>query len=207
MSKSTANHSRLKGVPTTIRTKLKRTGSLSLGLLGRRDSLAVFSVVTVGYLFAFLYMLQDMFIETSAGFDVSVPVSDPLSIMFQRGPGLFAYEAIAVIEAGVITWTFSPLNTLIGLVLAVLVGFNLALTYLAVSQPKACGMGASSGLFASLPALLAGGTCCAPVIALVFGIQMSATLVTAFTWMLPIGAALLLLSLVYVSGKVDPTAV
>lgn len=178
-----------------------------MGLLRRWDSLLVFVFVTVGYLGAFLYMMQDIFIDTSVGFGVSVPVSDPLSVMFQPGPGLIAYEAIAVVELGVLSWTFSPINTAIGLSIAVLAGLNMAMTYLAVTQPKACGLGASSGVIASIPALLAGGACCAPVVAIVFGIQMSAVLVTAFTWMLPAGGALLALSLVYIAGKVDPTAI
>jgi hypothetical protein len=163
--------------------------------------------VTVSYLFAFLYMMQDIFIEPSAGFSVAVPVTDPLSVMFQPGPGLFSFEAIAVIELGIISWTFSPLNTAMGLSLAILVGLNLGMTYLAVIQPKSCGIGASSGILAGIPALFAGGACCAPVVALIFGIQMSATLVTAFTWLLPAGGALLVASLFYITGKVDPTAI
>jgi len=188
------------------RSRLGTTARLSVGLLRRRDSFAVFLAVTVGYLFAFLSMMQNVFVETSAGVGVSVPVQDPLSHMFRQAPGQFAFEAIAVVEVGVVTWLFSPLNTLIGLSIAGLVALNLALTYLAVIQPHSCGIGASSGVFASVPALLAGSACCAPIIAIVFGIQMSAIVVTAFAWLLPVGVALLLGSLVYVAGKVDPTA-
>ncbi len=180
---------------------------MSVGLLGRRDSLAVFLGVTVGYLLAFLYMMTDIAINPNAGFGISVPVADPWSQMFQRGPGQFSFEGIAFIELGVVSWAFSPLNTVIGLSIAVLAGLNLALTYLAVTQPKSCGIGTSSGVFASVPALLAGSACCAPVVAIVFGIQMSGILLTAFTWLLPVSIALLLLSLVYVAGKVDPTAI
>lgn len=180
---------------------------MSVGLLGRRDSLVVAVAVTVGYLFAFLYMVQDVVINTDAGIGVSVPVADPLSTMFQRAGGQFSFEAVALVELGVVSWTFSPLNTLVGTTIAALVGLNIALTYLAVTQPRACGIGASSGVFASVPALLAGGACCAPVLALVFGIQMSGLLLTAFAWLLPVGVALLLVSLVYVAGKVDPAAI
>ncbi len=180
---------------------------MAVGLLKRRDSLSVFLAVTVGYLFVFLYMVTDIAINTSAGFSVSVPVADPLSHMFQQGPGRFSFEGIALIELGVITWAFSPINTLVGLGIAALVGLNLALTYLAVTQPKSCGIGTSSGLLASVPALLAGSACCAPVIAIVFGIQLSSVLLTTITWLLPVSVGLLLASLVYIAGKVDPTEI
>lgn len=180
---------------------------MSVGLLRRRDSLAVFLAVTLGYLVAFLWMMQNVFVGTDVGFGVAVPVEDPLSHAFQQAPGQFAFEAVAVVEFGVVTWLFSPLNTLVGLSIAGLVGLNLALTYLAVTQPRACGIGATSGVFASVPALLAGSACCAPIVAIVFGIQMSGLLLTAFAWLLPVGVALLLVSLVYIAGKVDPTAV
>lgn len=178
---------------------------MCVGLVRRRDSLTVFLLSIVGYLFAFLYMMQNLFVEFDAGFSASMPVADPLSRMFEQSAGQFAYEPIALVELGVVTWLFSPVNTLIGLGIAVLVGLNLALTYLAVRQPKSCGVGVSTGIIASIPALLAGSACCAPIIVVILGIQMSGVLLTAFTWVLPAGVVLLLASLVYIAGKVDPT--
>lgn len=207
MSNETANLTRTQSVSGAVKQRLQRTGRVSLGLLGRRDSFSVFLAVTVGYLLAFLYMMTDIAINTDAGFGISVPVSDPLSRMFQQGPGQFSFEGIALIEMGVATWAFSPINTLIGASLSILVGLNLALTYLAITQPKSCGIGTGSGVLASVPALLAGSACCAPVIAIAFGIQMSGILLSAFTWLLPVSISLLLGSLVYVAGKVDPSAV
>lgn len=207
MASNTRNTTRIASLPRALGERLRRTGALSVGLLGRRDSLAVFLAVTTGYLVAFLYMMTDMVLNTSAGFGITVPVDDPLSLMFQQGPGQFSYEAIALVELGVATWAFSPINTAIGLVLAVLVGVNLALTYLAVTQPKACGLGAGSGVLASVPALLAGSACCAPVIAIVLGLQLSGVVLSAFAWLLPVSLVLLLGSLVYVAGSVDVTAV
>ncbi|MFC7072019.1 hypothetical protein ACFQJ7_03910 [Halovenus rubra] len=197
----------IREIPSSVKHRLYLTGSLSVGLLTRRDTVAIFFGLVVGYLSIFLYMMNDIAYNVSAGFSWSVPVSEPLSLMFEQGPGQFSYEAIAFVELGVLTWTVSPINTLIGLFLASLVGLNLSLTYLAVTQPAACGLGAGSGLLASVPALLAGSTCCAPVIAVVFGLQMSGLLLTAFSWLLPVSVVLLLGSLVYVAGSVDPTAV
>lgn len=207
MSGNTPTRARLRAIPAAARRQLRNVGRVSFGLFRRRDSRAVFAAVTVAYLGTYLYAITDIAIDTSAGFSYSMPVADPLARMFEPGPGQFSYEAIAFIELGVITWVFSPLNTALGLGIAALVGVNLAVTHLAVTQPAACGIGAGSGVLASLPALLAGGACCGPVIAIALGIQMGGVLLTVYSWLLPASVVLLLASLVYVSRKVDPTAV
>ncbi len=183
--------------------QLRRTQD-ALGLVFTRlDSVSVFVFVTVGYLVAFLWIVGDLSLRPDVAANLVV-IDDPLSRMFDRtGPASF--EAVALVDTGVVRWLASPVNVLIGLVLAGLVGVNLAMTYLAVVQPASCGIGAGSGLFASLPALLSGTLCCGPVILIALGIQASALLLTLFVWMLPIGVAMLLGSLVYVAGKIDVT--
>ena len=89
-----------------------------------------------------------------------------------------------------------------------LVGLNLALTYLAWTQPKACGIGeSSSGLLAGLPALLSGTACCGPVLLLVVGIQASGVLITAFQFLLPVAALVLVGSLILVGRQITPSSV
>lgn len=204
---SKTHDSRIRRVPSAARNRLATTLSMAAGVGRRRDTLSVFGLSVVGYLFAFLWMMQNVFVEFDAGFSLSVPVREPLARMFERSTGQYAFEPIAIVELGVITWLFSPLNTLIGLALAVLVGLNLALTYLALRQPKSCGIGATTGILASVPALLAGSACCAPIIVVILGLQISGLVLAAFTWLLPIGAAMLVGSLVYIAAKVDPTAI
>ena len=99
---------------------------------------------------------------------------------------------------------FSPFDTLFGLGLAVLVGLNLALFYLAWTQPAACGIDSATGAFAAVPALLSGTACCGPVLLLLLGVQASGLLLTAFDVLLPLAVVTLLGSLVLVSRNVDP---
>lgn len=173
-------------------------------VLRRRDSLAVAGVVTVAYLLGYLWAARDLSVRTDVSPGLLV-VPDPLEQVFRRtGPASF--EAIAVLDTGVLRLLVSPINISIGLVLAVLVGLSLGLTYLAVVQPRSCGIGAGSGLLASLPALLSGTVCCGPVILIAVGIQASGLLMTMFAWLLPIGVLLLVGSLVYVAGKIDLSA-
>ncbi|WP_331235979.1 hypothetical protein [Natronorarus salvus] len=178
---------------------------MSRGALARRDSAAVFSLVALLYLLGFLFAIGDLNVRPEAGLSLFV-VDDPLSRMVEPGPGPFAYEGVATIDLLLFRYLLSPVNLAIGLGLSLLVGLNLALSYLAITQPKSCGIGTSTGVLASVPALVSGTACCAPVVFLVFGIQASAALLTVFVWLLPIGVVFLVGSLAYVSTEVDPTA-
>lgn len=196
---------RFAAYPARARNRLVVTGAVARGVLRRRGSLAVFTGVAVGYLLAFLWLLGDLLVATEVGFSVFV-VEEPLSRALQPAPGAFLFQPVALLEFGVVVWELSPLNTLLGVGIAALVGFNLAVSYLAVTQPRSCGLSTGAGVLASIPALLAGSTCCAPVLLLVFGIQASGLVLAAFVWLLPVSVLLLVSTLVYVAGKVDPTA-
>ena len=206
MSKRISATDRIAALPGKARKRLATTGSLVGGLLRRPGTLAIVLVVMLGYLTVFLIVMQDFTFDLGVGFS-SFVVDQPLDRMFEPGPGHYQYEPIAVLDIWIGTWVFSPLNTAIGLVISLLVGLNFALTYLAVTQPKSCGIGAGTGVLAAVPALFAGSACCGPVIFLVVGIQASGILLTAFQWLLPAAALVLLGSLGFVAGRVDPTAV
>jgi len=206
MSNTTSPRGRIAALPGQLRRRLSLTRTLTRGLLGRPDTLALFLAVTVAYLTAFLVVMQDFTFDLGVGFSAFF-VDEPLARMFEPGPGYYQYEAVGVLDVGVGTWVFSPLNTVIGLFVSVLVGLNLALSYLAVTQPRSCGIEAGTGALAAVPALLAGSACCGPVIFLVIGIQAGGVLLTAFQWLLPAAVLVLAGSLVFVAGKVDPAAV
>jgi hypothetical protein len=109
------------------------------------------------------------------------------------------------LEPGAVVY-LAPLNTVLGLVLATLVGLNLAITYLAWRQPAACGLGASSAAaVAGLPALLSGAACCGPILLLIVGVQATGLLLTAFELLVPVATLLLVGSLLLVGRQVDPT--
>lgn len=183
---------------------VRRTGAASRGALRRRDAATAFGVVSLVYLLGFLYAIGDLAIRPGIGTGLIV-VEEPLSRAFEPGPGPFAYEGIAVLDLGIARYLFSPVNLLLGLGLSALVGLNLALSYLAVTQPRSCGVGAGTGLLVSVPALLSGTACCAPVVLIVLGIQASALVLSLFVWLLPIGVVALLVSLLYVATRIDPT--
>lgn len=187
---------------TGLRSSVRRTPAVVAATFRRRDAAAVAVLAGVAYLVTYLVAIGDLSLRSGVGTGFLV-VADPLSRMVEPGPGRFAYEAIAVVDLGVARYLLSPINTAIGAVIAVLVGLNLGLSYVAVAQPQSCGLGASSGLLASVPALLAGGACCAPVALLALGITASGTVLLVVSWLLPIGILALCASLLYLAGRID----
>lgn len=185
----------LRGVPVDVAGVVRLT-------LGRRDGSAVVAAVTVGYLLAYLWATGDLSIRTGVDPRVLV-IADPFDRLFAR-TGPTSFGAIATVDTGVVRLLFSPVNVAIGAVVAGLVGINLGVTYLAIRRPKACGIGAGSGLLASVPALLSGTVCCGPVVLLAVGVQATALVLTAFVWLLPVGVVLLLASLAYVATRIEP---
>jgi hypothetical protein len=186
-------------------TAVSRTVDASALALRRRDGRLVFGAVTVGYLAAYLWAVGHL-ASGLGGVGITV-VNDPFATFLRPELGPFTFTPVARVAIGPVTYLFS-FNTVIGLLVAALVGLNLALSYLAWRQPAACGIGErSTGLLASVPALVSGTACCGPVVLIAVGIQASGVLLTAFQWLLPAAAVLLVGSLVLVGRKVRPAAV
>lgn len=181
---------------------VSRTLAATRAVFDRRDAVAVVAVTAVAYLLVYLYALGHL-APGLGGFDVVV-VSGALGKFLRPELGPFAFTPVARVSLGPVTYLFS-FNTVIGAGIAGLVGLNLGLTYLAWRQSAACGVGtSSSGVLASIPAVLSGTACCGPVVLIVLGIQASGIVVTAFQFLVPVAVVLLLGSLVLVGRQVDP---
>ncbi|WP_241692817.1 hypothetical protein [Haloarcula salina] len=181
---------------------MSKTHTATVLTVRRRDALLVTVTVAVGYLLVYLWALGHL-APGLGGYAVSV-VDAPLSKLFRPALGPFSFTPVARVQFGPVTYLFS-FNSVLGLGLAVLVGLNFGLTYLAWTQPAACGLGqSSSGFLASIPAVLSGTACCGPVVLIVLGIQASGVLLTTFQYLLPVSALLLVGSLVLVGRQIDP---
>lgn len=173
-----------------------------LGKLRTILSLPYYRRLAVGigvvYLALFLVALQDISLG-GRGFQL---VTADWTRMFDR-TGAITFEPIAQVSLSVLTILVSPINILIGGVLAVLAGLNLTVTWMAFRQPKACGFNRSTGILASVPALLAGSACCAPAIVLILGLQISSLFVTVFQVLIPASIVLLLVTLAMILRRTD----
>jgi hypothetical protein len=164
-------------------------------IIQKRRTRWVFLVSSVLYLLLYLFAIGDLgFYGWQNEFAVQTS-SQPFPMLFKQiSP--FYFEAIALVKVPLMSYLFSPLNLLFAIVLAVLVGLNIALSYIAIVQPKVCYGNPTLGVFSSLPALIAGSACCGPIILLVLGIQASAFLIALFGVLVPIAIMLLLGTLV-----------
>ena len=183
---------------------LRRVGRVVRVAGSRRDSGAIIVSTGLAYALVYLFAIGNLSIQPGIGRNLVI-VADPWTRMFDPGPGWFAYEPIAIVDLWAVRYLLSPVNTSISLAVGVLVGINMGLVYLAIRQPRACRIGTASGVFASVPALLAGGACCAPLLLIVLGITAGGTLITLIGWLLPIGVVLLVISLSYLANHIDPT--
>lgn len=191
-------------VPAMVRS-IRQTTAVVAGVIRRRDGLVAAAFSTVGYLVLYVVAIGDLSLRL--GTDIGLVVVDrPLVRLFEQAPGAFSFEPILLVQFGLGTYLFSPINAALGLSIAVLVGLNVALSRVAIAQPNSCGIGAGSGLIASIPALLAGGACCAPVVLIVLGITASGALLAILPWLLPLGIVLLVASLVHLAAQIDPAA-
>jgi hypothetical protein len=186
-----------------IGRRFASTGRSLVLLVRQRDALAIATLLAAAYLAVYLVAVGDLSFRFGLSVEVVTVVADPLSRMLER-TGRFAWEPVALVDLGVARWLVSPLNVAVGGVLALLVGANVGLTYLAWRYPQACGVersrGTGSSALAAIPALLSGTACCGPTVLIAVGVSASGTLLTVFEWLLPLGVLLLLASLVYTGG-------
>ena len=111
-----------------LRTAVARTRTGTALALRRRDGRLVFGGVTAAYLVAYLRAVGHL-APGLGGFGVTV-VSDPVGKLLRPELGPFTFTPVARVVAGPVIYLAS-FGTVVGAVLAVLVGLNLTLTYLA----------------------------------------------------------------------------
>lgn len=146
------------------------------------------------YALGYLAAIGDLNLHAAFGRVGIRVMPDPLSLMLQRRYAL-QFEAIAIVDLPWAVWLLSPVNLGIALGLGALVGINLVLGVRAFRQ-RACGVGGATAAMATVPALLSGAACCAPVTLLLLGVPLTGGLLALFEWLLPLAVVLLIASAV-----------
>ena len=111
----------------------------------------------------------------------------------RRGP--FLFEPVGVLHLAPFAIFLSIPNLAIALALGLLVAANVAASYYGF---HALGMRGTRGLHAligTIPALISGAACCVPTLILVIGLQLTATVTAVWSWLVPVSALLLAVSL------------
>ena len=153
-------------------------------LLTSRGTMGLALGVALAYLVLFLVAIADLTID-AAWRPASLLVVANWEGLILRQQAPFQFEAIAILKLPFIVWLVSPMNMAIGVALGLLTGLQIALVRIARRCAIACGLSPVTGVVAGLPGLLAGSACCAPLLFLLLGIQVTASLVTLMGLLIP----------------------
>jgi hypothetical protein len=150
--------------------------------------------IGIGYLLFYLIATGVLVFSTNpspAGIQISSQWQDLL--FRQRTP--FNWEPIGLISLGVVQIFLALPNIAFGVLIAVLVGVNIAVSAYTYSVRNVCRINPSSSVLAAAPALLTGVACCGPTLLISLGLA-SATVTVAFVSILPFLLPLALVGLV-----------
>ncbi len=122
--------------------------------------------------------------------------------------GAFLFEPIAAIyPLPQFVLFLSPGNVVLGGVLAMLFGLNVAVAVHAVSQATTCRRTAIGRLASVLPAFLTGMVCCVPSFVLLFGASTAAVLLPALApirgYLFPLSVVLMLITLLWGAQRTE----
>ena len=111
----------------------------------------------------------------------------------QRAP--FLFEPIGALHFGPFMLFLSIPNIVIATALGLLVAANVAVSYFSFHALGLRGVRGLHSLIGTIPALISGAACCVPTLILVIGLQLTATVATIWSWLVPASALLLVGSL------------
>ncbi|MFP3990124.1 hypothetical protein U9R90_22180 [Streptomyces sp. E11-3] len=178
----------------------------------RRIGLVSAAVVLMAYLFS----IGDLAVSASGRF-TGAPVFQTAGEQLFRARAPYLFEPVLAIHPGPYVAVFlSPVNLLLGAVIAALVGCNIAVAGLAARQAASCRYpGRRTGyarLLGVLPAFLLGFACCVPTFLLVLGTGTAAALLPVLLPLRPVFYPLTLVmlagTLVWGTSRIDrPAAV
>lgn len=172
-------------------------------LMAQRQERRVAVAAVAAYWLLYLLAMQDLSLHTQFQAFSVIAADQPWQLMWKvRAP--FQFEPVVLLRAPFLSWTLSPVNAAIGLILAVLVGINLALAWTALRRPQQCSARPATGLVAALPGLLAGSACCGPALFLALGVPVTATVLGLFGVLVPASAVLLVVALAVNLRKFQP---
>ncbi|MBD3895688.1 hypothetical protein IEI94_07460 [Halomonas sp. ML-15] len=167
---------------------MKAMARVLVRMLSRPGTLLAISGIMVLYTLLYLWLTGDIAGGGRGGWSTAFPAWERALQM--RGP--FQFEPVGLISFGALVWTFSPLNTLLAAIIGLLVGVNIVAGWWLRMRPRQCGLGsASSGWVALLPALLAGGACCAPLILIWVGLPIAGIVAGVAPLLMPVALLIL----------------
>lgn len=141
------------------------------------------------YALLFLYALGDIDIVERTAWGWRMGDLAPGTWFDMRAP--LHFEPIAIADMGHLAVLVSPVNIVMAALLGAALALNMHGIATLIRQPAQCRAGAAGGLAGVVPALLAGGACCAPSLVLAIGIPAISGLAAFSGWLVPLSFLLL----------------
>lgn len=168
---------------------------LTAALAGRRGR-RILAIAATVVLALYLLAIGDVAISPSGRWAGAPAVRfNPEGVFRARAPWLF--EPVLELHPGAHVAVFaSPVNLVLGLIVAVLAGLNIALAAHAAAQAAACRNPGYSRSLAVLPAFLLGFACCVPTFVLALGAGTAAAILPVLLPVQPLFYPLTLILLI-----------
>jgi hypothetical protein len=177
---------------------------LLASILARRRFLLTALVSLAAYIVLYLAAMEYLVFAPGETRGLALDIlPDWRSLAFrQRAP--FLFEPVGVLHLAPLMVFLSLPNLAIALGLGTLVGANIAVSYYGFRALGMHGLRGVHALLGTIPALVSGAACCVPTLILVIGLQLTATVVTVWSWLVPLSAVLLVASLWWSLSRVRP---
>lgn len=156
--------------------------------------------VFVLYLILYFYFIGYLIFTASENFTFQWLPNWQDLIWRQRSPLLF--ESVAIFQTPLFTLFISIPNLIIGIILSLLVAANIIVSIYSFQALGLRGVRGLGILVGTVPALLSGAACCAPLLIVFLGIQLSAGLLGVFAFLVPLAIILLLASLLWSLSRI-----
>lgn len=142
--------------------------------------------LSIGLLYGlfYLYTIGDISFIGPPAWDAYISDLSLENMLSARGTMLF--ETVGAVEMGYFIWLVSPVNLLVCGLLSGLLAANVHGVLFLRSQPQVCSGGPGGLVAGGLPALLAGGACCAPSLILLLGIPALGAFGALLGWLIPV---------------------
>ncbi len=180
--------------------------SLLFSILAQKRFFVTALIGGLAYFIIYLAAIQNLIVSVHTGeeksfFEFMILPNWQDLIFRERAP--FLFEPIGAFYLGNIRLFLSVPNILLATLLGLLVAFNLALSYYSLRLLRLRGVRGFTSLLSTIPAIFSGMACCVPTIILVIGLQLTATLVTLWSFLIPLSIILLLVSIWWSLHKIQ----
>ncbi len=155
----------------------------------RAEARTIGTAAGTAYALTYLYALGDIDVVARSAWAWRVGDLAPRTLLAMRAP--LRFEPIAIADLGHLAVLVSPMNLVVALLLGTLLALNIQGMIHLLRRPAQCRPGAASGLMGALPALVAGGACCAPSLVLLIGMPALSGLAAFSGWLVPLSLTLL----------------